>query len=218
MLIRSKISTPGASVIGWALLPAGTVVPNAAAVESAQLEPMVGNSPVGAASALLGGAILVGSVAYEDGFLSLDLALWYALLFAVYAGQVALAFVLRRRASSSMSTRKALPVHRYRSRRGARLEHRDRRRQRNTADRAGAHRSVARRWRRGGGGAQLRLSHADFSLPLPRRHRSLCPLGDLSGRRTPSDPGAHRAHLLAFEHSDDARFQQKFHPQYPPHT
>jgi hypothetical protein len=36
------------------------------------------------------------------------LVLWYALLVAVYAGQVALAFVLRRRASPSMSTRKAL--------------------------------------------------------------------------------------------------------------
>ena len=55
---------------------------------------MVRNSPVGAASALLGGGIMVGAVAYEDGFLSLDLALWYALLFAVYAGQVALAFML----------------------------------------------------------------------------------------------------------------------------
>jgi hypothetical protein len=83
-------------------------VPNFSAVESAQLEPMVRNSPVGAASALLGGAIMVGAVAYEDGFLSLDLVLWYALLVAVYAGQVALAFVLRRRASPSMSTRKAL--------------------------------------------------------------------------------------------------------------
>jgi hypothetical protein len=83
-------------------------VPNATAVESAQLEPMVQNSPVGAASALLGGAIMVGAVAYEDGFLSLDLVLWYALLLAVYTGQVALAFVLRRRAGSSMSTRKAL--------------------------------------------------------------------------------------------------------------
>src|ERR1700722_5931774 len=88
----------------------GTVVPNAIAVESAQLEPMVGNSPVGAASALLGGAIMVGAVAYEDGFLSLDLALWYALLITVYAGQVALAFVLRRRPGSSMSTRKALAL------------------------------------------------------------------------------------------------------------
>jgi two-component system, sensor histidine kinase len=68
----------------------------------------VRNSPVGAASALLGGVIMVGAVAYEDGFLSLDLVLWYALLVAVYAGQVALAFVLRRRASPSMSTRKAL--------------------------------------------------------------------------------------------------------------
>src|ERR1700722_17467026 len=86
----------------------GTVVPNAIAVESAQLEPMVGNSPVGAASALLGGAIMVGAVAYEDGFFSLDLALWYALLIAVYAGQVALAFVLRRRPGSS--TRKALAL------------------------------------------------------------------------------------------------------------
>jgi len=85
-------------------------VPNAIAVESAQLEPMVGNSPVGAASALLGGAIMVGAVAYEDGFLSLDLALWYALLITVYAGQVALAFVLRRRPGSSMSTRKALAL------------------------------------------------------------------------------------------------------------
>ena len=85
-------------------------MPNAIAVESAQLEPMVGNSPVGAASALLGGAIMVGAVAYEDGFLSLDLALWYALLITVYAGQVALAFVLRRRPGSSMSTRKALAL------------------------------------------------------------------------------------------------------------
>ena len=85
-------------------------MPNAIAVESAQLEPMVGNSPVGAASALLGGAIMVGAVAYEDGFLSLDLALWYALLITVYAGQVALAFVLRRRPGPSMSTRKALAL------------------------------------------------------------------------------------------------------------
>jgi hypothetical protein len=85
-------------------------VPNATAVESAQLEPMVRNSPVGAAIALLGGAIMVGAVAYEDGFLSLDLVLWYALLIAVYAGQVALAFVLRLRAGSSMSTRKALAL------------------------------------------------------------------------------------------------------------
>ena len=66
-------------------------MPNDAAVESAQLEPMVRNSPVGAASALLGGAIMAGAVAYEDGFLSLDLALWCALLFVAYAGQVALA-------------------------------------------------------------------------------------------------------------------------------
>ena len=66
-------------------------MPNDAAVESAQLEPMVRNSPVGAASALLGGAIMAGAVAYEDGFLSLELALWCALLFVAYAGQVALA-------------------------------------------------------------------------------------------------------------------------------
>jgi hypothetical protein len=79
-------------------------VPNAAAVKSAQLEPMVRNSPVGAASALVGGGIMVGAVAYEDGFLSLDLALWYALLFAVYAGQVALAFMLRRRAGPGLNS------------------------------------------------------------------------------------------------------------------
>jgi signal transduction histidine kinase/CheY-like chemotaxis protein len=85
-------------------------VPNAVAVESAQLEPMVRNSPLGAASALIGGAIMVGAVAYEDGFLSLDLALWYALLAAIYAGQVALAFVLRRREGSGVSTRKALAL------------------------------------------------------------------------------------------------------------
>ena len=70
---------------------------------------MVRNSPVGAASALLGGGIMVGAVAYEDGFLSLDLALWYALLFAVYAGQVALAFMLRRRAGPSISRARRLP-------------------------------------------------------------------------------------------------------------
>jgi hypothetical protein len=44
-------------------------VPNAAAVESAQLEPMVRNSPVGAASALVGGGMMVGAVAYENGSL-----------------------------------------------------------------------------------------------------------------------------------------------------
>jgi signal transduction histidine kinase/CheY-like chemotaxis protein len=85
-------------------------VPNSAAVESAQLEPMVRNSPVGAASALVGGGVLVGAVAYEDGFLSLDLALWYALLFAVYAGQVALAFLLRPRAGPGLNTRQALAL------------------------------------------------------------------------------------------------------------
>jgi hypothetical protein len=52
----------------------------------------------------------VGAVAYEDGFLSLDLALWYALLFAVYAGQVALAFMLRRRAGPGLNTRQALAL------------------------------------------------------------------------------------------------------------
>ncbi|HEY5204541.1 MAG TPA: hybrid sensor histidine kinase/response regulator, partial [Roseiarcus sp.] len=82
-------------------------MPNAEAIESAQLEPMVRNSPVGAASALLGGGIMAGAVAYEDGFLSLDLALWYALLFAAYAGQVALAFRLRH-AGPSVNTRRAL--------------------------------------------------------------------------------------------------------------
>ena len=83
---------------------------NAAAIESAQLEPMVRNSPVGAASALIGGVILVGAVAYEDGFLSFGLALWWALLLVVYAGQLALAFVLRRRSGPSMSTRRALAL------------------------------------------------------------------------------------------------------------
>jgi two-component system, sensor histidine kinase len=82
-------------------------VPNAAAIESAQLEPMVRNSPVGAASALLGGGIMAGAVAYEDGFLSLDFAIWYALLIAAYAGQVVLAFSLRR-AGPSVNTRRAL--------------------------------------------------------------------------------------------------------------
>jgi hypothetical protein len=51
---------------------------------------VVRNSPVGAASALLGG-IMAGAVADEDGFPSLDLAVWCALLFAAYSGQVALA-------------------------------------------------------------------------------------------------------------------------------
>ena len=74
-------------------------MPNAAAVESAQLEPMVRNSSVGAASALVGGGIMVGAVAYENGSLSLDLALWYGLLAVIYAGQVGLAFMLRDRAS-----------------------------------------------------------------------------------------------------------------------
>jgi signal transduction histidine kinase len=82
-------------------------VPNDATVESAQLEPMVRNSPVGAASALLGGAIMAGAVAYEDGFLSLELALWCALLFVAYAGQVALAVSLRA-AGPSVNTRRAL--------------------------------------------------------------------------------------------------------------
>jgi hypothetical protein len=45
-------------------------VPNAAAVESAQLEPIVRNSSVGAASALVGGGIMIGAVAYEKGSLS----------------------------------------------------------------------------------------------------------------------------------------------------
>jgi hypothetical protein len=56
----------------------------------------VRNSPVGAASALLGGGIMAGAVAYEPGFLSLDLALWCALLFAAHSRQVALAVVVRR--------------------------------------------------------------------------------------------------------------------------
>ena len=57
---------------------------------------MVRNSPVGAASALLGDGIMAGAVADEDGFPSLDLAVWCALLFAAYSGQVALAPMLRR--------------------------------------------------------------------------------------------------------------------------
>ena len=85
-------------------------MPNAAAVESAQLEPMVRNSPVGAASALVGGGIMVGAVAYEDGFLSLGLALWYGLLAVTYAGQVGLAFMLRQRASPGLNTRTGLAL------------------------------------------------------------------------------------------------------------
>jgi two-component system, sensor histidine kinase len=83
---------------------------SAAAVESAQLEPMVRNSPVGAVSALVGGGIMVGAVAYEDGFLSLGLALWYGLLAATYAAQVGLAFMLRRRASPGLNTRTGLAL------------------------------------------------------------------------------------------------------------
>jgi two-component system, sensor histidine kinase len=83
---------------------------NAAAVESAQLEPMVRNSPVGAVSALLGGGIMVGAVAYEDGFLSLDLVLWYGLLAVIYAGQVGLAFMLRERAGPRLNVRTALAL------------------------------------------------------------------------------------------------------------
>jgi signal transduction histidine kinase/CheY-like chemotaxis protein len=85
-------------------------VPNAAAIESAQLDPMVRNSSVGAASALVGGGIMVGAVAYEDGFLSLGLALWYGLLAVTYAGQVGLAFMLRRRASPGLNTRTGLAL------------------------------------------------------------------------------------------------------------
>ncbi len=85
-------------------------MPDAAAVESAQLEPMVRNSPVGAASALVGGVIMVAAVAYEDGFLSLGLALWYGLLAVTYAGQVGLALLLRERASPGLSTRTGLTL------------------------------------------------------------------------------------------------------------
>ena len=85
-------------------------MPNAAAVESAQLEPMVRNSSVGAASALVGGGIMVGAVAYQNGSLSLDLALWYGLLAVIYAGQVGLAFMLRERASPRLNTRTALAL------------------------------------------------------------------------------------------------------------
>ena len=85
-------------------------MPDAAAVESAQLEPMVRNSPVGAASALVGGVIMVAAVAYEDGFLSLGLALWYGLLAVTYAGQVELALLLRERASPGLSTRTGLTL------------------------------------------------------------------------------------------------------------
>ena len=85
-------------------------MPDAAAVESAQLEPMVRNSPVGAASALVGGGIMVAAVAYEDGFLSLGLALWYGLLAAAYAGQVGLALLLRERASPGLNTRTGLAL------------------------------------------------------------------------------------------------------------
>ena len=85
-------------------------MPDAAAVEFAQLEPMVRNSPVGAASALVGGGIMVAAVAYEDGFLSLGLALWYGLLAAAYAGQVGLALLLRERASPGLNTRTGLAL------------------------------------------------------------------------------------------------------------
>ena len=85
-------------------------MPDAAAIESAQLEPMVRNSPVGAASALVGGAIMIAAVAYEDGFLSLGLALWYGLLAATYAGQVGLALLLRKRASPGLNTRTGLAL------------------------------------------------------------------------------------------------------------
>src|SRR3984885_6595185 len=71
---------------------------------------MLRNSPVGAASALVGGGIMVGAVAYEDGFLSLGLALWYGLLAVIYAGQVGLAFMLRRRASPGLNTRTGLAL------------------------------------------------------------------------------------------------------------
>jgi hypothetical protein len=79
-------------------------VPSDAAVESAQLEPMVRNSPVGAASASVGGGHHGRGRRYEDGFLSLGLALWYGLLAVTYAGQVGLAFLLRERATPA-STR-----------------------------------------------------------------------------------------------------------------
>jgi two-component system, sensor histidine kinase len=85
-------------------------VQNAAALESAQLEPMVRNSLVGAASALVGGGIMVGAVAYEDGFLSPHLMLWYGLLAVTYAGQVGLAFMLRERAGPGLNTRTALAL------------------------------------------------------------------------------------------------------------
>ena len=71
---------------------------------------MVRNSSVGAASALVGGGIMVGAVAYQNGSLSLDLALWYGLLAVIYAGQVGLAFMLRERASPRLNTRTALAL------------------------------------------------------------------------------------------------------------
>ena len=85
-------------------------MPDVAAVESAQLEPMLRNSPVGAASALVGGGIMVAAVAYQDGFLSLGLALWYGLLAATYAGQLGLAFMLRKRARPGLGTRAGLAL------------------------------------------------------------------------------------------------------------
>src|ERR1700739_1368936 len=71
---------------------------------------MVRNSPVGAASALVGGAIMISAVAYQDGFLSLGLALWYGLLVVTYVGQVGLAFILRRRARPGLNTRTGLAL------------------------------------------------------------------------------------------------------------
>ena len=47
---------------------------------------------------------------YEDGSLSLDLALWYGLLAVIYAGQVGLAFMLRERGTPRFSTRTALAL------------------------------------------------------------------------------------------------------------
>jgi hypothetical protein len=85
-------------------------VSSAAAVESAQLEPMVRNSPVGVASALVGGVIMVGAVAYENGSLSLDLALWYGLSAVIYAGQVGLAFMLRERGTPDSAHATALAL------------------------------------------------------------------------------------------------------------
>jgi signal transduction histidine kinase/CheY-like chemotaxis protein len=83
-------------------------VPNSAEIEAVQLAPMVANTPVGSASALGGGAIMVTAVAFEGRSLLFGLALWYALLAVAYASQVGLAMSLRPRLRAGASPRSGL--------------------------------------------------------------------------------------------------------------